>query len=203
MKTAAPLPPALGVSAVADPARLAAVAATGLVEHPESPVLDRITALAVRLVGGEASLVSLVGDERQHIVSRSGPGAAGVPATTPLSHSYCQYVVETDESLVIADARKHPCLSDHPAIGEYQAIAYLGVPLRSPDGQVLGTLCAVDTEERPWSDADVAVMEDLSAAATAEMAARIAGHRRRRPPTGSSRSSAAPSTRSSPPIPAA
>ncbi|MBB2948424.1 PAS domain S-box-containing protein [Actinoplanes lutulentus] len=167
--------PSLVPGAVLDPARLAAVKATGLVDR-ESPVLDRITGLAQRLVGGSATLVTLVQEERQCFVSQAGPSASPMFRETPLSHSYCQYVVEAGAPLVVPDAREHPLLRGNPAITEYNAIAYLGVPLRSPDGFVLGTLCAVDREARPWSDADVAVMEDLAAAAAAEIAAQVAAH---------------------------
>ncbi|WP_229070337.1 PAS domain S-box protein [Actinoplanes sp. DH11] len=160
---------------MADPVRLAAVTATGLIERPESPVLDRITALAARLIGAR-TLVTLVQEERQCFVSRGGPGAAPAFRETPLSHSYCQYVVESGEPMVVPDARLHPLLHDNPAISEHRAIGYLGVPLRSPDGHVLGTLCAVDREPRDWTGDDVRMMEDLACAATAEIAARMAHH---------------------------
>ncbi|WP_160165983.1 PAS domain S-box protein [Actinoplanes sp. OR16] len=158
---------------MSDPARLAAVKATGLLDH-DSPILDRITALAERLVGGRATLVTLVQEERQCFVSQSGPAASPAFRETPLTHSYCQYVVESGRPMVVPDAREHPLLRGNPAIVEFNAIAYLGVPLRSPDGYVLGTLCAVDREPREWTGTDVAVMEDLAAAATAEIAAQVA-----------------------------
>ncbi|SNR76300.1 PAS domain S-box protein [Actinoplanes regularis] len=165
------------VGAVANPVRLAAVAATGLPGHNDSPVLDRISGLAARLLGAPVTLVSLVEAERQCLVSHVGLEEPRLTTReTPMSHSYCRYVVESGEPLVVADAREHPLLRDNPAIVEYDAIAYLGVPLRSPAGLVLGTLCAVDTTVRQWTDADVAVLQDLAAAAAAEIAARISEH---------------------------
>ncbi|HWS31633.1 MAG TPA: PAS domain S-box protein [Actinoplanes sp.] len=159
--------------AVSDPARLAAVAATGLIDLPHSPVLDRITALAARLVGGKMTLVSMVEQDRQCLISSGGPGAPDEAIETPLTHSYCKYVVESGKPLVVPDARRHPILRDSPAIIDYRAISYLGVPLRSPDGHILGTLCAAGDEPQDWTDDDVAAMEDLAVAATAEIAARI------------------------------
>ncbi|MEU4694018.1 PAS domain S-box protein [Actinoplanes sp. NPDC023714] len=162
-------------NALADPARLAAVRATGLIDRDDA-VLDRITSLARRLVGGRRTLVTLVQEERQCFVSQAGPDASPMVRETPLTHSYGQYVVESGRPMVVPDAREHPLLHDNPAIAEFQAIAYLGVPLRSPDGFVLGTLCAVDSEVREWTATDVGVMEDLAAAATAEIAAQVAVH---------------------------
>ncbi|GAA2711093.1 PAS domain S-box protein [Actinoplanes palleronii] len=161
--------------AVADPARLAAVAATGLGQTPASPVLDRLTDVAARLVGGPIALVTLVEADQEHLVSHSGP-LPPVPRRIPLSHSYCRYVVESATPLVVADAREHPLLRDNPAIADQRTIAYLGMPVGSPGGLVLGALSVIDSEAHCWSDADVAVMEGLAAAATAEMTARIAVH---------------------------
>ncbi|SDT31115.1 PAS domain S-box protein [Actinoplanes derwentensis] len=163
-------------AAVSDPARLAAVAATGLIDLPHSPVLDRITALAARLVGGKVTLVSLVEQDRQCFISSGGPGATAEVVETPLTHSYCKYVVESGQPLIVPDAREHPLLRESPAIADYQAISYLGVPLRSPGGHILGTLCAAGDEPQSWSDDDVAAMEDLAVAATAEIAARISAY---------------------------
>ncbi len=42
-------------------------------------------------------------------------------------------------------------------------MSYLGVPVRSPDGQVLGALCAIGTEPRDWSQDDLRLIEDLAA----------------------------------------
>ncbi|MFD1364461.1 PAS domain S-box protein [Actinoplanes sichuanensis] len=164
-------------SAVTDERRLAALAATGLIDAPASPVLDHLIGLAARLLNTPVTLVSLVDAQRQCLVSQVGLTEPLLSQRqTPLSHSYCQYVVDSGEPLVVADAREHPLLRDNPAIVEYDAIAYAGVPLCAPGGLVLGTLCAVDTEVRHWSDADVAILRDLATAAAAEVAARIAAH---------------------------
>ncbi|WP_430786705.1 PAS domain S-box protein [Actinoplanes sp. G11-F43] len=161
--------------AVQDPARLAQVDATGLVDGAPSEALQRLTALASRLLNAPVSAVSLVEADRQYFAA--GTGLAGELAATrqiPLSHSYCKHVVESGRTLSVDDARIDPVLGGNPSIEEYQAIAYLGVPLRSPDRSVLGTLCVVDHEPRIWSPADIELMEDLGLAAASEIAARMA-----------------------------
>ncbi|PPK93391.1 PAS domain S-box-containing protein [Kineococcus xinjiangensis] len=175
-----------GTDRVSDPTRLAALAATGLVPRPQTPgapgvgpgwapALDRLTGLASRLLGAPVTLVSLVDADRQCFVSEVGlTGSLAEERGTPLTHSYCRHVVDTGETLVAPDAREHPLLRGNPAIADYDAIAYLGVPVRTPGGQVLGSLCALDTEPRNWTAADVALLEDLAAAASSEIAARLA-----------------------------
>ncbi|MBB2946971.1 PAS domain S-box-containing protein [Actinoplanes lutulentus] len=160
--------------AIADPVRLAAVAGTGLIDGVPSPVLDEITALTMRLLDVRVALLNLVDAASQCSVSRGDGPVAPELRHLPITHSYCRHVVESGEPLVVDDAREHPLLRDNPAVHEYHAVAYAGMPVRSPDGSVLGTLCVFDTETRTWSETDLATLKGLAAAASGEMAARIA-----------------------------
>ncbi|GAA1647598.1 hypothetical protein GCM10009828_091020 [Actinoplanes couchii] len=159
---------------VRDPARLDAVAATGLIGGPPSPVLDEITGLAMRLIGGRVALMNMVEGDRQSHVSLSGPPLGPGLRQVPRTHSYCQYVVAAGEPLVVGDAREHPVLRNNPAIAAYQAVAYLGVPVRSPSGHVVGTLCVYGTEPRSWQESDLATLTALATAAGSEVARRMA-----------------------------
>ncbi|HWS33156.1 MAG TPA: PAS domain S-box protein [Actinoplanes sp.] len=159
---------------VRDPARLDAVAATGLIGGAPSPVLDELTGLAMRLIGGRVALMNLVEGDRQSHVSLSGPPLGTGLRHVPRSHSYCQYVVATGVPLVVGDAREHPLLRHNPAIAAYQAVAYLGVPVRSPSGHIVGTLCVYGTEPRSWQESDVATLTALATAAGSEVARRMA-----------------------------
>ena len=51
---------------------------------------------------------------------------------TPLSHSFCQYVVDDGAALVVEDARLDERLADNRAIPDLGVIAYAGFPIRSP-----------------------------------------------------------------------
>jgi hypothetical protein len=68
---------------LADPKRLAAVRATGLVDAPPSPVLDRLARAATRLLRAPVALVSLVDDCRPWLVGQAACGAGGRGATPP------------------------------------------------------------------------------------------------------------------------
>ena len=59
-------------------------------------------------------------------------------AKTPLSHSFCQYVVEDGAALVVEDAREDERLASNLAISDLGVIAYAGYPIRTRDGDVLG-----------------------------------------------------------------
>ena len=151
-------------TALRDEGRLAALRRTRLLDTPPEEVFDRLTRLVCRLLGVPAALVSLVEADRQFF-----KGALGLPepwATlreTPLSHSFCQHVVATGAPLRVEDARHDPLVCDNLAVPELGVVAYLGMPLATADGQVLGSLCAIDTEPRAWTAEDAAALRDLAA----------------------------------------
>ena len=159
--------------AVRDPQRLAALHQAGLLDTAAEPAFDRVTALVRRVLGVPTALVSLVDADRQVFISHVGladPWAAR--GETPLSHSFCQHVVASAAPLVVEDARTHPLLHDNGAVRDIGIVAYLGVPLFGPAGDVFGSLCAISGEPRAWTACDVAVMTDLAAVVDAEVALR-------------------------------
>ncbi|HWP37148.1 MAG TPA: GAF domain-containing protein [Gemmatimonadales bacterium] len=158
------------LSAVASRERLEALWATGLLDSPREPIFDRLTRLGTLLTGASVALVSLVDRDRQFFKSDHGlPEPVASRRETPLSHSFCKHVVASGEPLIIQDARQHPLVCDNPAVRELPVIAYLGIPLRTFDGHVLGTFCLVDREPRTWTDAEVQAARELAAATVTEI----------------------------------
>ena len=141
----------------------------GLVDAPAETEFDNLTRLASSLLGAPVSLLSIVQLEadRQVFKSRTGlTGPADEAGQTPLSHSFCRHVVEADGTLVVTDARTHPLVRDNPSIDELGVVAYLGAPVRGPDGRTLGALCVIEGEPRAWSERDAEHLEALAACAT-------------------------------------
>ena len=164
--------PARPARAVEDPARLAAVRATGLLDGHGSPALDRLARLAARVVDAPVALVSLVDRDRQVFAGCRGlaePWASR--RETPLSYSLCQHAVDTREPLVTGDARENPVLRDSPAVRDHEVIAYAGVPLIGDGGHVLGTLCVIDHRPREWSAEQIDDLGDLALAVMTEIRA--------------------------------
>lgn len=159
-----------GASRLSNRARLAALEATGLVDGPTREALDRLTRLASRLLGVPTALISLVETDRQFFASAIGLAEPWASRRgTPLSHSFCQYVVESNAPLVVEDAPNHPLVCDNRAIQDLGVVAYAGMPLRTTQGHVLGSFCAIDNHPRPWSDEDLETLRDLSLAVAAEI----------------------------------
>lgn len=157
-------------SHVSDPARLAALRAVALLDTPTEEAFDRLTKLASRFATAPVALVSLVDSDRQFFKS-----CVGLPEPwlsirqTPLSHSFCQYNRVAKQPLLIEDARVHPLFKENLAIRDLKVIAYLGIPLVTSDGYILGSFCVIDNKPRHWSDEDVEVVEKLAAAVMTEI----------------------------------
>src|SRR3954470_3349523 len=152
--------------------RLAALQATGLFGAPAEERFDRLTRIVRRLLRAPVALVSLLNADRQFFLSAQGllePWAS--LRETPLSHSFCQSVVETGLPLAVSDAREDPRVRGNPAIEELGVVAYLAVPLTVPDGCVVGALCAIDREPRAWSIEDEQLLADVAGAVMGEIAA--------------------------------
>ncbi len=75
--------------------------------------------------------------------------------------------------LVVEDARRHPDLRHNLAVRDLGVVAYLGIPLTTADGAVLGTLCVIDHVPRAWSREQVDLLADLATAAAAHLERRV------------------------------
>jgi signal transduction histidine kinase/CheY-like chemotaxis protein len=167
-------------AALGDPDRLAALRATELLDSVAEPEFDRLTRLAARILGAPSAATSLIDDRRQFLKSCFTAAEEGPDRDAPLSHSFCKHVVHRGAPLAIDDARADPLVSDNLAVSELGVAAYLGVPIHSPDGQVLGSFCAFDPAPRHWTDEDLQTMRDLAHAVDTEIALRAELGRLRR-----------------------
>lgn len=149
--------------ALDDSTRLSALDRTGLLDTDPEAAYDRVTSLIKTLLGADIALVSLVDDQRQFFKSQCGIPLGHVAAHgTALSHSFCQHVVTSTAPLAVSDARSHDLVRDNLAVPDLNVIAYLGVPLRAPDGHVLGSLCAIQHTPREWTTKDRAALESFA-----------------------------------------
>lgn len=157
---------------IVSPDRRSALAAAEVLDTPPTKLQDSITHIAATLLGVPVALLSIVDEERQFFKSQVGlPEPWSSARQTPLSHSFCQWVVSANEELLVEDARKVPGLHANLAIRDLGVIAYAGVPVLSPSGPVLGSFCAIDSKPRIWNDAELANLRNLARMAEAGLVA--------------------------------
>lgn len=162
------------LAALADPQRLAAVHDTGLLDTPPEESFDRLTRLAARLTGAPVTFISLLDAGRDFYKSAYG-------LSEPLSHSrqwtgrtFCHYGLVANGALVLEDVTQRPVLRDVPTVHSLGIRAYAGIPLRTEDGHMLGSFCAVDFKPKQWTAQDIEVLVELAHSALREIRLRKA-----------------------------
>lgn len=140
---------------------------------PESS-FDRLARLAARLLGVPVVVASLLEGERQLVLSAVGlREPVSGEQETPVPYPFCEEVVAAGQALFIGDVREHPLANDGRAVPGPHPVAYAGIPLRSGDGRVLGSFCAVDFHPREWTGEDISALQDLAACMEAGIALRL------------------------------
>ncbi|WP_284775303.1 GAF domain-containing protein [Agrobacterium sp. lyk4-40-TYG-31] len=148
---------------LADRPRLEALYQTQLMDSGAEERFDRLTRLVAKTLNVPVCLVSLVDTNRQFFKSIHGlPEPWRSARETPLTHSFCQHVVERASPLVINESVVEPLVCDNLAIPDLSVHAYLGMPLLDTDGHVLGSLCAIDTKPRVWTEHEQDILSDFA-----------------------------------------
>ncbi|MFZ4738974.1 MAG: PAS domain S-box protein, partial [Bradymonadia bacterium] len=143
--------------------RLQALRDLELLDTPAEETFDALTRLCCSQLDVPISLVSLVDEHRQWFKSRQG---LEVPETAR-NVSFCSHVVDLDGPLVVEDAAEDPRFATNPLVtGAPQIRFYAGWPLRTAEGDVLGTFCALDLKPRQFDAKERAVLEALTGQAS-------------------------------------
>jgi diguanylate cyclase (GGDEF)-like protein/PAS domain S-box-containing protein len=79
-----------------------------------------------------------------------------------LFRTLCQQAVGSEEPIAIADLQQEGLADGNPDPGLHDVAAYASVPLVTPEGHVLGSVCAVHSAPREWSAADLGVLADAA-----------------------------------------
>ncbi len=120
---------------------------------------DDLTALAASICEVPVSAITLIDTDRQWFKSSVGMDAS----ETPLEFSFCAYAILKPEALVVEDATLNETFSSNPAVTAEDGIRfYAGVPLRTPEGFALGTICVADRVPRQLRPDQMRSLEALS-----------------------------------------
>jgi PAS domain S-box-containing protein len=147
----------------------------------QDETFDRLARLVAKAVQSSAAFVTLADRGADEILFAGITGLPEIQAgeRKTLSQTICRHVVSSGSSLVVPDTETHPLAMHEPAILELGLGAYLGVPLTTAAGEVIGVLCTVDRHAREWSQAQIEIAEGLAAAVMTEIGLRTAEARYR------------------------
>ena len=150
--------------------RTAALQQVAFLDSPAEEGFDRLTRLARTALNVPVAAISVPLEKCLLLKSISGfrealASSRILPAPEKV---FCDEVIRTGREVIIADARETPSLLPD-ALQEHGFLSYAGIPLVSPDGVVLASFCVLDKKTRVWTEEEIAVLRDLTAAAATEI----------------------------------
>ncbi|MDE1181054.1 sensor domain-containing diguanylate cyclase [Paraburkholderia sp.] len=110
------------------------------------------------VTGASMTAVTLLDEHNQHYRAEVGMALPLVPR----AGSLCDHAVQDDELTVVEDTHADARFSECLLVRRYPYVRfYAAIPLHSPDGQVVGALCAMDPLPRTLDAAQRAVFNHL------------------------------------------
>ncbi len=103
-------------------------------------------------------LISLVDNDRQWFKASVGMDVC----ETSRDISFCGHAILAPDTMVVPDALDDLRFMDNPLVlGEPHIRFYAGAPLVLPEGEIVGTLCLLDSEPRHFEPADLSTLGKL------------------------------------------
>lgn len=117
--------------------------------------LDSVCEVLLELLGDGLSAITLYRDGTKQVLARR-PVPDSAPSTTMDVHGQLStFVVNNNTVLKVDDAQTEQRYGKPPE----GFCSYMGIPLRIPSGEVVGTLCYFDRDKRSYTDRDQQVAE--------------------------------------------
>lgn len=122
-------------------ARLAALKRYNILDTLPEHAFDDATKLVSYICGVPIAHISFIDESRQWFKSEIGIGVPEVPREI----SFCRYTILESDMVEIPDTHLNERFKDDPNVtGGFKVRFYAGVPLTTPDGYNIGTICAID-----------------------------------------------------------
>jgi signal transduction histidine kinase/CheY-like chemotaxis protein len=122
-------------------ARLAALKRYNILDSLPEHAFDDATKLVSYICGVPIAHISFIDESRQWFKSEIGIGVSEVPREI----SFCRYTIMDSQMVEISDTYLNERFKDDPNVtGGFKVRFYAGIPLTTPDGYNIGTLCAID-----------------------------------------------------------
>ena len=139
--------------------RLEAVGALGILDTSREKPFDRIVRLVKAALGVDTALISFIDAHRQWHKASIGMDERQVP----VQETFCRHVVKHEKPVIVPDARKDPRFANSRFVTAENGLRfYAGIPLKTRDGFVVGTLCAIDSKPHEFSRRDLDLLQDFA-----------------------------------------
>ncbi len=146
--------------------RLQALSSYQILDTLPELAFDDLTFLASNICDTPIALISLIDDRRQWFKSK-----VGISVTeTSRDIAFCAHCILQSDLMVVHDALADSRFIDNPLVTQEPNIRfYAGVPLTTPGGHSLGTLCVIDKVPRELTESQKLSLEALSRQGMAQL----------------------------------
>lgn len=140
-------------------ARLEALRQYQILDTEPEAAYDNLAKLAAFICGTPIALVNFIDENRQWFKAKLGIDVPEMPRSVGLSYLCHEQraVVVIPDTLIDAQLAQNPVVTGYPYVR-----FYAGVPLITPTGYVLGTLCVIDQQPRELSEKQIEALVALS-----------------------------------------
>lgn len=140
--------------------RLAALEELQLLHTDSEENYDDITKLASYICNVPVSLITLIGEDQQWFKSKVGTELNSAPRAI----SHCAHaILDPKELMEIKDTREDLRFKNNPyTLDDPKILFYAGMPLKSFNGNALGTLCVLDTKPNSLTEGQKSALVALA-----------------------------------------
>ena len=133
--------------------------------NTEAP-FERIVDLVKSTLNAPVCAVSLIDKDRQWMKAYRGLGVD----QTPRDIAFCDHAIRNDAPFIIEDTFQDERFSNNPLVlGEPFIRAYLGIPLKMPDGYIVGTLCVIYQQAKVFSEHEISILQSFANLVVSEL----------------------------------
>jgi len=125
-------------------ARLASLNELQILDTEQDLNYDNIAQLASFICDVPVSLITLLTEKKQWFKAKVGTELTD----TDRNISFCSHaILQPDEIMEVSDTKLDPRFNENPiSVVDSPIRFYAGMPIKSPDGEALGTLCVLDNK---------------------------------------------------------
>lgn len=146
--------------------RLQALKEYNILDTIQEEDFTSLVQLASQICETSISLISLIDSDRQWFKTRVGLDVE----QTSREIAFCSHAILGNEAFIIPDATKDERFFDNPLVLNNPEIRfYVGIPLTTPMGYNIGTLCVIDNKPKTLSELQLFALKTISQQVIAQL----------------------------------